>query len=210
MDLTAKTQQPKPNSNDGRASKESDEGILEKGCPDNTQPDKLFMHTFRKDPECQTAISACQNQTLWPNLGSCLPLHRCLCLYLSSKWRESPQEYTRDSHLTSSSFSTVDSLVNSESTSDMHTVKYTGWLCSSFADASKQEVGQEMDFLMSTLVCNDVTNGQDQTLKYLADTVLKVELWDIGSGTRRCMAKWQLTEGSTLLAEDVWLSGVNE
>ncbi|KAI7799131.1 putative transducin-like enhancer protein 2, partial [Triplophysa rosa] len=120
------------------------------------------------------------------------------------------EEYTedtpdsRDSCSPTNSFSVVGSPVNSESPSDIHTVREKEWLCSPFAETHKQEVGQEKAFLMSALVCCDVTDGGDQTQMDLplweVDSVLKVELWN--------MAKWQLSQGSTLLAEDVWLSGV--
>lgn len=183
MDLTAKRQQL------NQAPKESVECILEEECSDVSQP---------------TTLSA---------LGSCVPLHHFLCLYFSSKWKERPHEYTedtadsRDSCSPTGSFSDVGSPVNLESPSDIHIVRDTECLGSPFAETHKQEVGQEMAFFMSPLVCCDVTDGGDQTDLPLwdVDIVLKVELWN--TGTRRYMAKWQLSEGSTLLAEDVWLSG---
>ncbi|KAK9957230.1 hypothetical protein ABG768_011494 [Culter alburnus] len=62
---------------------------------------------------------------------------------------------------------------------------------------------------------SNVASGGKQTKMDLAlweiNIVLRVELWDTENqcGARRYMAKWQLSDGNTLLAEDFWMPGVN-
>ncbi|KAF4100204.1 hypothetical protein G5714_018400 [Onychostoma macrolepis] len=63
---------------------------------------------------------------------------------------------------------------------------------------------------------SNVASGGEQTKMDLAlweiNVVLRVELWDTGSQrwARHYMAKWQLSDGNILLAEDFWLPGVTD
>lgn len=189
--------------------KRSDESKLE--LVNNTQPERFVLHTLRKDTNSQTSISdQCQNQCLTPNLVSCLPLCHCLCVCLP--------ECTEDTSVSVLSCSAtniasaVGSSVNSESPSDISTSIDTGLMDGSRAELHTQ--GQEMA-LMSPLFCRNVASEGKQTKMDLAmweiNTVLRVELWDTENqcGARSYMAKWQLLDGNTLLAEDLWVPGVN-
>ncbi len=107
-------------------------------------------------------------------------------------------------------------LLNSESPSDISTSIDTGLIDGSHAEP--HTLGQEMA-LMTPLFCSNVASGGEQTKMDLAlweiNVVLRVELYgerDTGSQrrTRRYMAKWQLSDGNMLLAEDFWLPGVTD
>ncbi|KAK2887195.1 hypothetical protein Q8A67_015423 [Cirrhinus molitorella] len=163
----------------------------------------------RKDTHSQTSIS--DSQHLRANMASCLPLRCSWCICLPERNEDTP--VSMDSCSATNIVSEVGSHVNSESPSDISTSIDTGLM-----DGSRAELhtpGQEMA-LMSPLFCSNVASGGEQTKMDLAlweiNIVLRVELWDTGSqrGARRYMAKWQLSDGNILLAEDFWLPGVTD
>lgn len=209
MDLTARRQTSRQDRNDEKTAKRSDESKLE--LVNNTQPEKFVLHTLRKDTNSQTSISdQYQNQRLPRNLASCLPLCHCLCVCLPESNEDT--SVSVNSCSATNFASAVGSPVNSESPSDVSSSIDTGLMDGSRAELYTQ--GQEMA-LMSPLFCSNVGSGGKQTKMDLAlweiNIVLRVELWDTENqcGARRYMAKWQLSDGNTLLAEDFWVPGVN-
>ncbi len=209
MDLTARRQTSRQDMNDEKTSKRSDESKLE--LVNKTQPEKFVLHTFRKDTHSQTSISDSQNQHLRTNMASCLPLCCSWCVCLPECNEDTP--VSTDSCSATNFVSAVGSHVNSESPSGISTFIDTGLMDGSCAEPHTP--GQEMA-LMSPLFYSNVASGGEQTKMDLAlweiNVVLRVELWDTGSqsGARRYMAKWQLSDGNILLAEDFWLPGVTD
>lgn len=208
MDLTARRQTSRQDRNDEKTAKRSDESKLK--LVNNTQPEKFVLHTLRKDINRQTSISDSENQCLPANLASCLPPCHCLCICLPEYIEDT--SVSVDSCSATNFVSAIGSPVNSESPGDISTSIDAGLMDGSRAEPHTQ--GQEMA-LMSPLVCSNVVSGGKQTKMDLAlweiNIVLRVELWDTENqhGARRYMAKWQLSDGNTLLAEDFWVPGVN-
>lgn len=205
MDLFARTQTSRLDRNDKKTAKRSDESKLE--LVNNRQPGKFVLQSFRKDTHCQTSISGSQNQHLQPNLASCLLLRHCWCVCLP----DSIENTLISMH--SNFVSSVGSAVNSKSSSDISTSIDAELTDGCHPDPHTQ--GQEMA-LMTPLSCSNAPSEGEQTKMDLGlweiSIVLRVELWDTGSqcGARRYMAKWQLSDRNTLLAEDFWVPGVTE